>query len=106
MPQGLQIFDNSGALVLDTNTRVTRILGTAIVSENGSMYVATSPGGRLFAYVVAGDVVNVSSVVPVVVVSGNTISWYLDGTGEEGAGSNVPGFGYRGKSNRLIWGEF
>lgn len=35
MPQGLQIWDSNGNLILSTNDRVTKIVGIVRISENG-----------------------------------------------------------------------
>lgn len=101
MGAGLQIFDPAGNVVLDTSTRLTRVLGSQIVTQDGSLAVSANAGARLFAYIVAGAAVQFSSLVPSVVVAGNVISWRLNGTG---AGSGWPG--YAGKPNLLVWGEY
>ena len=101
MSAGLQIFDPAGNVVLDTSTRLTRVLGSQIVTQDGSISVSTNAGGRLFAYIVAGAAVQFSSLVPSVTISGNVITWMLNGTG---AGAGWPG--YAGKPNLLVWGEY
>lgn len=101
MSVGLQILDPSGNVVLDTSTRLTRVLGSKVVTQDGSISVSTNAGARLFAYIVAGAAVNFSSSVPTVTITGKTIAWKLNGTG---GGGGWPG--YEGKPNLLVWGEY
>ena len=39
MPQGLQIFDKSGQIVLDTNTQTTTFLGKITINQAGEYRV-------------------------------------------------------------------
>nr|DAS40838.1 MAG TPA: hypothetical protein [Caudoviricetes sp.] len=47
MPAGLQVFDEAGRLKLDLTRRITKVLGTRIVSGSGEIdlsgYVGMSP---------------------------------------------------------------
>ena len=54
MPQGLQIWDASGALVLDTNTMHTRMVGVIQGPASGSISVPIFANGRPFAAVLLG----------------------------------------------------
>lgn len=101
MAQGLQIFGPDGSLVLDSNTRVTKILGSAFVSSDGSMSVAIPGGGSLFAYIVAGASVGPTSLIPIITISGNSISWQLNP--RRGSGLYD---GFSGVSNLLVWGTY
>lgn len=50
MAQGLQIFDGSGKVILDTSNTVFRVLGHVSVTTSGSMSVQLPPYSRPFAY--------------------------------------------------------
>lgn len=100
MAAGLQCWDAAGSPVLDTNYRVTRVLGSMTVTADGSLTVSPTPGAKVFAYLVAGREVRFTSLVPTVTVTGNVISWLLNGSG---AGAYP---GYAGYANTLVWGEY
>lgn len=51
MPQGLQVFDNTGTLVIDTSTLVLREYVSQVVSSsaNGSVTIAPPANTTVFA---------------------------------------------------------
>ncbi|WP_208510292.1 hypothetical protein [Variovorax paradoxus] len=49
MPAGLQIFDANGNVVLDTNDRMSRVLGSFWISASGSLTHGGLTTGQPFA---------------------------------------------------------
>lgn len=98
MGQGLEVFNADSSLQFSTGARLTRILGSRVVTADGSISVTLNAGAKLFAYILAGRETRLINTVPVVTVSGNTVSWSLGGP--------VANFGYAGVNNVLVWGEF
>lgn len=84
MAQGLQVWDASGNLVLDTNDRI--VGGTVIGSTgttNGSMTMTPKAGQQVeWAYEMPGVWIpsGKASRWPSFTVSGNTISWEFNPT--------------------------
>lgn len=73
VPQGLQVFDEQGRLILDVGSNTTRFLGSFVAnSKTGSMSFQLGEGERLFAYFngIDGKVNNFDFT-----ISANTISW-------------------------------
>lgn len=81
MAQGIQVFNESGVLVFDGSTKITRLVyllpstgkvdgSVAIPNDSNNILVAVS------AFFGAGAV---SGVRPDVSVSGNTLSWTYNG---------------------------
>jgi hypothetical protein len=77
MGQGLQIFNPSGQLVLDTASGLGRVLGTLDVSQAGSLDVPALSSGRPFAFAtvlqtprgnITADVIQIS-------FNGTLMSW-------------------------------
>lgn len=52
MGQGLQVFDASGTLMLDTSDRVAKVLGVIGISGNGSVTVPLLVGNNPFFSIV------------------------------------------------------
>lgn len=75
VPQGLQVFNEQGQLVVDLSSRLTRIIGTRDISgfngEGGVIGVNVTPGKSLFAY-------TVGSVYAACKVEGNLIYYAYD----------------------------
>lgn len=79
MASGLQLFDSAGAIVLDTNDSITRILGTVQTSRNvnGSLTADFDQGRPFFMYLSRGA--SGYTVLPDVSISGRTLSWSYSG---------------------------
>lgn len=74
MTQGLQCFDNTGALVLDVTDRLTRILGEfTTTTTNGSITDANLTSGTPWFYKISAD--NPFNAICTIIISGQTISW-------------------------------
>lgn len=73
VPQGLQVFDEQGRLILDVGSNMTRFLGSFVAnSKTGSTSFQLGEGERLFAYFngIDGKTTNFDFT-----ISANTISW-------------------------------
>ena len=79
MPLGLQVFDASGNVIVDTSTRLGRILGvTNTNTSTGSLVNSNFSTGTPFWYAIPllrNDV----HFGPLITVSGNTLSWDYQG---------------------------
>ena len=83
MPQGLQVFNPDGSILLDTNTWVSQILGNVSLAANhaaGSLNDANFTRGRPFYFVLMqegnqGSTPTGNPVNKIVSVSGTTLSW-------------------------------
>lgn len=76
MPQGLQIWDSSGVLILDTTDNTGFVLGVldfASASQSSSLTNANFSLGTPF-YFAQGDLAN-SQAIPDVSFSGATMTW-------------------------------
>lgn len=84
MPSGLQIWDASGNLVLDTTVRTGTFVGALSTgTSNGSLYVADLARGTPFAYVHIPSALTTYSLTPAVWVDGQTVTWaFLGGDGQ------------------------
>ena len=84
MPQGFQVWDAAGALILDTNSMLGRILGTVAASgSTGSIDHGGLTTGRPFYVCVSSDNgTGVGVMYPNVTISGSTLSWSYDGGGQ------------------------
>jgi hypothetical protein len=103
MPSGMQAWDANGNLIVDFTTRLSRVLGTIYI--NGQSGYTTDPnigssGGQPFTLFqpttlfqhISGDAPR-----PVIVVSGNTISWTYSGA-VNNYHAPIPGW--------LFWGVY
>jgi hypothetical protein len=78
MPQGLQVFDAQGRVVVDLADRVGRIVAVFPTgTEDGSRVVGGLDGGIPFM-VVQGMGLSIQAYTPTVQLSGNTVSWVFD----------------------------
>lgn len=79
MPQGLQIFDASGNVILDTNVKAGRVLGTATVAAStaGSVTNAGLTTGTPF-WIYQASTTSYFARAPTISVSGSTLSWAAD----------------------------
>ncbi len=76
MPNGLQINDASGNLVVDITTRLNRVLGRIDVNKaNGSESNSGLSQGNPYFIILGQDVGLIS---PNVSISGTTITWTYD----------------------------
>lgn len=74
MAQGLQVWDASGSLILDTSTRIGTVLGIRTTSESGSLSDPALVKGRPFCVNTGlwnGRNIEFSS-------SGTTLTWTID----------------------------
>ena len=76
MPVGLQIWDAAGNIVLDTNYRTARRLGSVVTgTSNGSLSIPDLVQGQPF-FISEPLLNNVAYyVLPNVTISGTTLSW-------------------------------
>lgn len=87
MPQGLQVWNAAGVLILDTPMRLGRVLGTASIGNtNGSVSNALLTTGTPFWFVYSLNA-NAAVYQPVVSVAGSTLSWTWAASG---ASYNTP----------------
>lgn len=83
MPQGLQVWDASGNVVMDTTTWVSQVLGSFALAAGhgaGSISDANLAQGRPYVIVLPaegnkGSQAGGNPVANVVTVSGTTVSW-------------------------------
>lgn len=87
MPQGLQCWDAAGNLTLDTNDRITRIIGYADARHAGSVSIALQQGNQAFALFSpgAGGIIRNgdNAKTPTISISGGSVWWSasdIDGT--------------------------
>lgn len=79
MPQGLQVFDASGNVLVDTSTRLGRILGvTTITTTTGSVVDSDFANGTPFWYAIPLSIADVEFG-PDLSFSGTTLSWDFQG---------------------------
>lgn len=92
MPQGLQIWNESGQLILDLTDRLTRITGdTYVGGVNSSVAVPGSGTGTIW-WAFMADVDTFNTVFPVFSVSGDTLSWAYNTQGSRpGGATNATG---------------
>jgi hypothetical protein len=80
MPQGLQVFNSSGVLIVDMTDRLTRTIGEIDTGvSNGSFidpYLST--GTPWFFTLPSFDGFSVVDAPCSITISGNTISWIFD----------------------------
>lgn len=75
MSYGLQVFDATGAILVDTNDRLGKILGSVSVgSSPGSISVPDFSLGTPF-YFLRANSPQQGSFPPTITISGATISW-------------------------------
>lgn len=83
MPQGLQIFDAAGNLIMDVGTRTSRLIAT--IDPNLVDGSQSFPGtgntllGILSSYADSQPDSGGTGVLPTVTVSGTTVSWTFNG---------------------------
>lgn len=92
MSQGLQVFNASGQVIFNTSDRLTRIIGSASLSGNGSMVVPEFATGAGFYFMFALEeyAPGVPRQFPRITISGTTLSWDTPGT------PHVPGLVFYG----------
>lgn len=75
MAQGLQIWDENGNLVFDTNDRITKVLGSIAVQNSGSAPFIILQGNTPFFIFAptSWDIVNLG--VPSIGVQNGQITW-------------------------------
>ncbi|RAU39246.1 hypothetical protein [Pseudomonas sp. RIT411] len=103
MPEGIQVFDESGNIVLDTNDRLTRYLGFhQPTTPNGAIDIPQfgDPGNRRPWYTLlrigAPEIGNLALYEnPTIIIQGSTLTWYSRGT----AGGDA-------RHCLIIWGDF
>jgi len=74
MGVGAQVFDESGNLMIDVTTRLSRLFGTLLIGagSTGSVIVADSGTGAIWYALYTA---NGNRYSPVMTISGDTISW-------------------------------
>lgn len=81
MARGLQVFNAAGGVIFDTNDRLTRMIGSMLISGAGSITVPefAQGGGFYFAFP-QRDFNGLITGYPVIDISGTTLSWSTPGT--------------------------
>lgn len=95
MPQGMQVFDAGGRLLIDTSTLVGNFINSfTTTKKNGSITSSLLTTGVPFAFASTGSVpvsesnapsFNEAPVWPTITINGNTLSWSW---GEDSSVSN------------------
>lgn len=86
MPQGLQIRDANGNMILDITDRLTRVLGSfSTGTTDGSHTDAALSSGTPWLHATSSNPFNVY--VCKYTITGNTISWAFSNLGYIAAGS-------------------
>lgn len=82
MPAGLQTWDQYGRLRLDTSVRMANMVGQVYTNGvDGSVWTDTTKGTPFFYVTLPSDPA-ISTLLPTVYFSGNTLIWqYIGGTG-------------------------
>lgn len=79
MAHGLRIYGANGVLVHDTTDRLTRIIGSTVISGSGSFEVPDFSFGEGWCFTQPLSNFNGTfSSYPEVTISGTTISWTTD----------------------------
>lgn len=97
MPQGLQVWNSAGQLIVDTNNALGVILGVHTITKsagNGSLSVPNLALGTPFFTLITST----GSFFPVIAISGTTISWTYDAfvaSVEPGGSTYTILYGYR-----------
>lgn len=84
MGLGVQVFDAAGNLLIDVTTRLSRVVGSQTITagSTGSLSVPNSTQGKIWwAIAPSGG----SRYVPLISISGNTISWSPNGSYPNGS---------------------
>lgn len=80
MGQGLQVWNSSGSLVLDSPTRLGVRLGSVLTgTTNGSLSVPGFAKGVPFCVAVTSGSLYAGEEAPVVSISGTTLTWSYTG---------------------------
>jgi len=95
MPQGLQIWDASGNLILDTSSHIGRVLGVATLTggTNGSVTDANFSTGTPFWHLQPNA--TYPTKLPDITISGTTLNWNFQA-----------GYTWSGMSFKLIYGVY
>lgn len=76
MSQGLQVWDANGVTMLDLSTRTGLVIGTINASlSNGSFTDARLSAGTPFWIATAAEFAGLRTDIPIVTISGTSISW-------------------------------
>lgn len=77
MPQGLQVWDATGRIVLDTSNRVTKIVGRVYLSGvAGSLIVPGLLGNNVFFNFNPDPYsARIDNAFPAITLSGQTVAW-------------------------------
>ncbi|MCY1285167.1 hypothetical protein D9M68_999880 [compost metagenome] len=90
MAQGLQIFDEYGRVILDTNTRVFTLMGYVDTGTNdGSLHVPDLGRGTPVFFASAITPLGQFSRVPGITISGQTIVWAFNKNQQYGTDVSV-----------------
>ena len=82
MAQGLQVFDGNGKLSLNVNDRITKIVGTVHISENGSITNEQLNQGTIWYYPCKFSRPASTGFItfPEITIEGTTIKWTYPST--------------------------
>ena len=98
MSQGLQIWDASGELVLDTKYRVAKLIGRVTTgTSNGSISVPAFSKGIPIFYGILDSSAQVNpywQYHPSISVAGNTLSWFFSDSYPQYRASVIITYGY------------
>lgn len=76
MPIGMQVFNEDGSLRTDLAKRYSKLMGSIYTWQDGSLWVPEFSLGEPFFIVTPDSSMGDKGKRPVVVVSGNTLSWW------------------------------
>ena len=77
MPQGLQVYDESGRIQIDLTSNISQEQGSIDVNSSGSLIMPGLPPGKRRFYFVSGfgDSQEWRGKLPGVLITGDTLSW-------------------------------
>lgn len=93
MPQGLQIWNESGQLILDLTDRLTRVTGDTYVGGTNSSVAVPGSGTGTIWWAFMADVDTFTANFPVFSISGDSLVWSYNAVGSRpGPTPNVTGY--------------
>ena len=96
MPQGMQVMDPTGKVIVDLTTRLTRLTGMIrVIDKDGQMKLNTPANATPFAVVVPDGIVD-NGIPADILIENDTLYWKFFGNSHKNFGK-VPGtifYGY------------
>ena len=75
MPQGLQVFDAAGNVIVDTSTRLGRVLGSATIGPSGSGSITNASFALGTPWCMIYNSSSFPTYEPVISFSGTSLLW-------------------------------